>query len=302
MSINILKQRAHLLKSIREFFYARNFLEVETPLLDVTTNPDPFVPPIQVPQYGYLQTSPEFHMKRLLANNSGSIFQICKAFRHEERGSFHQPEFTMLEWYHVGFNHWQLMDEVSDLLKQVLSVKTVEKLSYQACFEQHLKINPHTCSTQDLIQLAKQKNIHITGLDQNDKDAWLNLLLAECIEPNLGKTSPVCLYDYPASQAALAKIRHDEYPLAERFEVYYRGLELANGFNELTDANEQRQRFTNDNAKRIKLGLEPLPIDELFLDALNAGLPDCAGIALGIDRLLMLLLDLNHIKDLIYTA
>lgn len=306
-TIDTLRQRAAMLRTIRTFFHKRNILEVETPTLAQATITDPHLHSLQTDitypgtataQRYYLQTSPEFHMKRLLAAGSGPIFQLCKAFRNDEAGCLHNPEFTMLEWYRPGFNHHQLMDEMDELLQLVLQCSSAQRITYRDLFQQYLAIDIATATLTDLKKLAKQQLGTIT-FDDDNKDTWLNLLMSHCVEPQLGQQQPCFVYDYPATQSALAKIRDDDYPVAERFEVYVDGLELANGFHELTDANEQRQRFEQDNKQRQLQQLPTQPIDDYFLQALEAGLPDCAGVALGIDRLLMLHGQYNNLADVI---
>lgn len=307
-SLNILKQRADLINKIRHFFAERDVLEVETPLLSPASNTDLHINSMQThftpageqatDHSLYLQTSPEFAMKRLLAAYAKPIYQISKAFRNGEVGRFHNPEFTMLEWYRPGFDHHQLMKEVDQLLQIILNTPPAEKCSYQTVFEKHLGINPHKATVSSLKQLAKKHHITINHMDDN-KDNWLNLLLTHCIEPHIGQKKPSFIYDYPASQAALAKIRNDSPPVAERFEVYINGIELANGFHELTDAKEQLQRFQQDLTARKKLGYPPINYDKHLLKALEHGLPDCAGVALGLDRLIMLAIGAKHISEVI---
>lgn len=316
--------RAQLLKQIREFFYSRDILEVETPLLCQTASLDPFIQAIPVHlatnlenSHYFLQTSPEFAMKRLLAAGSGSIFQLCKAFRDNELGRYHNPEFTMLEWYHLGIDHFQLMDEIDDLLSMTLDTPKSIRMSYQALFEKYLDVNPHTASIFILKQCAKDKGIHLLseqGEEYNQKgekpeikenkqerDTWLNLLMSHFIEPMLGFEIPVMVYDYPESQAALAKKRaiSEKISVAERFEVYICGIELANGYHELTDSKQQKVRFEEDINIRSRLGLQNIPLDMRLISALNAGLPYCSGVALGFDRLLMLKLKKEKISDVL---
>ena len=303
--------RAEILKKIRTFFDERGILEVETPLLSKSTITDPNLHSIEAfyTEPGsktntklYLQTSPEFAMKRLLAAGSGSIYQICKAFRNEECGKFHNPEFTMLEWYHVGFNHHDLMDEMDSFLNWTINADKAERLSYLNVFQKFLNINPHTASLDNLKNCAVKNNLELSSSleKEQDRDVWLNLLLTNLIEPYLGNNNqPTFIYDYPATQAALAQIRNDDIKIAERFEVYINGIEIANGFHELKNANEQRLRFEKDLETRKKLGLPTVPIDENLLTALEYGLPDCAGVALGIDRLLMIALNANSINEVI---
>ena len=299
ISIKNLQFRAQLIKRLRHFFETRGVLEVETPLLYHTSVPDPTIDSfcLELPRKRYfLQTSPEFAMKRLLAAGAGPMYQLCKAFRQEESGRFHNPEFTMLEWYRPGFNHHDLMTEMDAFLQDMLGVLPCDKISYQALFEKHCDVNPHEANSEMLACIAKQHQIDYRGAA--DKDTWLHLLLTHVIEPHLGFEKPVMIYDFPVTQAALSNIHHER---AERFEVYYRGIELANGFHELLDADVQRARFEKDNATRIALGKSPLPIDEFLLGALEAGLPPCAGVALGFDRLVMLALGCNYIQDILFS-
>lgn len=294
--LEILQQRSQLIQQIRQFFYDRGVLEVETPLMCHTSVTDPFIESIPAlfkahpnspHETYYLQTSPEYAMKRLLAAGSGPIYQISKAFRQEEVGRLHNPEFTMLEWYRPGFDHHQLMKEVDELLQLILQTPPSLKRTYAELFMQYLGINPHDVSITALIDCAKQHEIEL-GSDIADKDTWLNLLMTHCIEPQLGRDKPCFIYDFPASQASLSRIQATNPPVASRFEVYYHGMELANGFHELLDANEQRLRFEKNVAERKGKGLTAMHIDEYLLHALQFGLPDCAGVALGIDRLIML--------------
>jgi len=290
-----LRRRAALLARIREFFAARGVLEVETPLLAAATVTDLHLDSIRCrletpggERRFYLQTSPEFAMKRLLAAGSGPIFQICKAFRNGEIGRCHNPEFTILEWYRPHFDHHALMDEMDALLETVLGVGAAERVSYGELFERHLGVDPHRDPVFRLERAAARHGLAVDGLAGADRDSWLQLLASHLIEPRLGDPRPTFVFDYPASQAALARIRGGDPPVAERFEVFVAGVELANGFHELTDAREQRQRFENDLAQRRARGREAVPIDERLLAALHSGMPDCAGVALGVDRLAML--------------
>jgi lysyl-tRNA synthetase class 2 len=298
-AISTLQLRAKIYQQIRQFFAEKNVLEVETPLMShaavtdphlasVTTNYQVLGNPASTTMY--LHTSPEYGMKRLLAAGSGCIYQICKVFRNGEVGRYHNPEFTMLEWYRLGFNHHQLMDEMDELLQHILRCGKAERLSYQQAFLQYLSIDPLTASAAELRDCAHQHNIQdIAGTDINDKDLWLQLLMSDVVEPQLGKQAPTFIYDFPASQAALAQVNHQgPHPVAERFEVYMHGIELANGFHELADAKEQQRRFEADLIKREQLGYPQPPMDKNLLSALAHGFPDCAGVALGIDRLIML--------------
>ena len=300
--------RARLLQRIRAFFQARDVLEVETPLLSRAAATDPHIESflVQDPLGGtprYLHTSPEFAMKRLLAAGSGSIYQVCKVFRRGEAGRRHNPEFSMLEWYRPGFNHLQLMAEVDDLLRELLDgyivLADTSRLTYREAFQCYAGFDPLMVSIPELQATVRQRGIDITGLDQQQKDPWLDLLMTHVVEPALPQDGPVFIYDYPASQAALARIRQESPPVAERFELYLGDMELANGFHELTDAAEQRQRFTVDLASREASRLACVPMDERFLAALESGLPACAGVALGIDRLVMLAAGVKSISEVI---
>jgi len=248
----------------------------------------------------YLQTSPEFFMKRLLVAGSGSIYQIASVFRQAESGRFHNPEFSLLEWYRVGYDYQQLMDDVI-LLIQAVSEKPVivEKISYKQVFAR-LKINPHVCEAAQLEAVAQQAGISLQSAKPMAKNDWLDVLMSHVIEPSLDKSKLTFVYDYPASQASLAHVRETaEYPVAERFELYWGGVELANGYTELQDYREQRKRFELDNQQRARSAKNTMPLDEAFLGALERGLPFCSGVALGLDRLLMILTEADSIDEVI---
>ncbi len=297
-----LRLRAEWLTQVRAFFAARGVLEVETPALSAAALPDPHLHSFSVRYCGpgwpagqtlYLHTSPEFAMKRLLAAGSGCIYQLARVFRDGEAGRRHNPEFSLLEWYRVGFDHHALMAEVAELvtmlLKGRLSLEIPEHWTYRDLFQHHLDLNPHQATVAQLRACAQCHGVSIPPqMPADGVDPWLDLLLTHCIEPTLGQGRLTFLYDYPASQAALARLRPTLPPVGARFELYLHGVELANGFHELCDAVEQRRRFTAENTARQTLGLPVLPVDEHLLAALAAGLPECAGVALGFDRLLML--------------
>jgi lysyl-tRNA synthetase class 2 len=302
-SFDALRVRAETLASIRGFFSDRAVLEVETPALSAAAATDVHIHSLSCrPDLGdgrplFLQTSPEYAMKRLLAAGSGPIFQICRAFRDGEAGRRHNPEFTMLEWYRPGWDHHRLMDEVDELLAAVLGTPRSERLSYAEAFQRHAGVDPHRAPDAELAaRVAKLEPPDPAGLDRDD---LLNLLLSHVVEPRIGLDRPTFLYDFPASQAALARVRPADPPVAERFEVFVNGTELANGFHELADAAEQRRRFEHDVAERRRRGLPVVPLDDRLLAALEAGLPDCAGVALGIDRLIMLRLGTRDIAETI---
>ncbi len=289
-AIDMLRRRAELLATLREFFAQRDVLEVETPQLSNNAVTDVHLKSFTVSsgqQPLYLQTSPEYAMKRLLASGSGSIYQICKCYRDEEQSRQHNPEFTMLEWYRVGFTLEQLMDEVEALVTPLLGATDIPRFSYSELFLQHLAIDPHEIDSEALQSLAHEK-VSIRGDELNDTD-YLQLLMSHVIEPLL--PCQCFVYNYPASQAALATIEENAegVSVARRFELYCSGMELANGYAELADAEEQRSRFRQDQERRLELGLESVAEDKRLLQALEHGLPQCAGVALGIDRLLMVL-------------
>lgn len=270
---------------------------METPLLCHGTVSDVYlsalscglrIPGEAQPRKVYLQTSPEFAMKRLLVAGSGDIYQICKAFRNDEAGRLHNPEFTILEWYRLGFDHHRLMDEVDELLEALLDSPRASRRSYCETFVEHAGIDPLTASDAELRDRTIELVEKPPQLELHDRDGWLNLLHTAAVEPHLGIGRPEFVFDYPVSQAALARVNPDDPRVAERFEVYVDGIELANGYHELADPVEHRRRFEADCRRREILGLPEPPLDERFLKALENGLPRCAGIALGIDRLIML--------------
>lgn len=305
-SITQLKQRARIIAQIRDFFAQREVMEVDTPAMSHATVTDihlhTFDTEFVGPEYTngqtlYLMTSPEFHMKRLLAAGSGCIYQINKAFRNEENGRYHNPEFTMLEWYRVGFDHHALMNEMDELLQQVLNSAPAERMTYQQAFLSVLGVCPLEASMDELKQVAVTLGLADIALPEQDRDTLLQLLFSVGVEVKIGQNAPAFVYDFPASQAALAKINPADPRVADRFEVYFKGIELANGFHELDNPQEQLTRFEQDNQKRLEMGLKPQPIDHHLIAALEAGLPKCAGVALGIDRLIMLALGCSHIDE-----
>ncbi|MEE4271974.1 MAG: EF-P lysine aminoacylase EpmA [Thermoanaerobaculales bacterium] len=365
-----LRKRAEVLAAVRAFFARRDVLEVETPLLAAAPVTDLHLHAMSCRYRGpghdggrklWLQTSPEFAMKRLLAAGSGPIYQLCKAFRDGEAGSRHNPEFTILEWYRPGWDHHRLMDEVAELLHTVLGERRVglaapvsmptgavgaavdpvpvpdeavsepgsvavaddrgrfrfrgsgsgsdsgsgsgsgsgsERITYRGAMHHHIGIDPVTASLAEIADAARE---HIDSPPDlgNDRDGWLDLLMSHIVEPKLGRGRPTFVIDYPASQAALARIRPGDPPVAERFEVYVEGVELANGYHELAEPAEQRRRFGADLAARRDAGLPEVPIDERLLAALEHGMPDCAGVALGVDRLVMLAAGAERIDEVI---
>ena len=297
-SLDTLKARSQLNAYIREFFIQRDVMEVETPVMSMASVSDANLKAV-VAQCGgeprYLQTSPEYPMKRLLAAGSGDIYQICKTFRDEEQGSRHNPEFTMLEYYRLGFDLKTLMDEVAQLVGDYLNIQNRNDFEYQNAMLRFAKVDPFMASDSELRAMLTQ----YVGEDlELSRDECLDLIMSYLVEPNLPKNSLVLIYHYPASQAALAKTSKDYQGnnIAKRFELYVNGLELANGYDELTDVAEQKSRFESEKQKSSS---NDTPQDELFLKALEAGLPECSGVALGLDRILMLKQTAKKISDVL---
>lgn len=307
--LEVLRARAQMLAQVRAFFAAREVLEVETPALCNAGVTDPhlanpvttcLLPGDHEPRRLYLQTSPEYAMKRLLAAGSGAIYQIGKAFRGDEAGRYHNPEFTLVEWYRPGLDYADIMAETAALLEAVTGrLAAVERVSYAEAFRRHAGVDPLRAPLQDIVDRASSAGIHIDDAERLGRDEWLDLLLSHLVAPRLGRDGPAFLTEFPASQAALARVVPGEPPVAERFEVFIDGIEIANGFHELTDAAEQRRRFAEDNRRRDRAGLPRMPIDERLLAALQAGLPECSGVALGFDRLVMIALGLPTLREAI---
>ncbi|MCC6125041.1 MAG: EF-P lysine aminoacylase GenX [Pirellulales bacterium] len=298
-----LQLRAELLRRLRSFFFDRGFLEVETPILSADTVVDRHLDPFGVeitsvslpsplsplPQIHYLQTSPEFGMKRLLAAGAKAIYQVSKVFRRDEVGPLHNPEFTMVEWYRAGDGMSEGMQLTSDLCEALLARGPAERIGYREAFSKHVGIDPLAAETKTIIETVRRLDIaYPESLPEKDRDGWLDLLLVEKIQPHLGKERPTIVYDFPAGQAALSVIRPENPPVAERFELYVEGIELANGYHELLDVEELRRRNKTANAQRMADGKPPLPEESRLLEAMQAGLPPCTGVALGFDRLVML--------------
>lgn len=301
------KDRATVIHNIRAFFIQRNVVEVETPCLSKFSVTDPFLDafethdfPIEDKSKLYLQTSPEYAMKRLLCSGYQSIFQLCKSFRFEASGSHHNHEFTMLEWYRLGFDMFDLIDEVDSLLNHILGTAQAERISYKSLFESHVGVDPLNADLVTLKHILLRHGIEGDWINkESDKDILLQVILSEIIEPKIGKEKPIFIYHYPASQSSLAQLNKQKAEVADRFECYFKGIELANGFKELQDAKQQKARFDKDNEKRTSNGIETVAIDNRFISALESGLPDCSGVALGVDRLVMLALGKSTIKDVI---
>ncbi|MBR9871571.1 MAG: EF-P lysine aminoacylase GenX [Gammaproteobacteria bacterium] len=300
-----LKSRAQQLAYVRGFFCERDVLEVETPVLgrhgvtDLNLDGIPAEVKAAGVQGGWLQTSPEYPMKRLLAAGSGCIYQIARVFRNGERGRRHNPEFSMLEWYRVGMDDQALMAEVSDLVCGWLGCERPDQVSYRQAVMASAGFDPMEISDTDLKQYCEQwlEAEQLADLSRND---CLDLVMSFAVEPTLGLERPVFITRYPAAQAALARVsREHGHPVAHRFELYINGLELCNGYWELTDPDEQRLRFDADNQQRKAAGKPEMAVDEAFMAALNAGLPDCSGVALGLDRLLMLKVGAKAIEEVL---
>jgi lysyl-tRNA synthetase class 2 len=307
-SWSTLQLRAELLARTRRFFAERGFLEVETPLLSADVVVDRYLEPLAVtlptdprrPAEGramWLQTSPEFAMKRLLAGGAEAIYQITRAFRAGEAGPLHNPEFTIVEWYRRGDSMADGMQLLSDLAEELLQLGPAERISYANAFETHAGVDAHRATLEQLRDVAERRGIRASeSFAGADRDNWLNLLLAELVEPNLGRERPTILFHYPASHAALARVDGNP-PVAERFELYVRGIELANGYHELTDAETLRTRNREANRMRAAEGKPPLPEESRLLAAMEHGLPECTGVALGFDRVVMLAAGAPSLRD-----
>ncbi len=307
-SRDLLRLRAQMLARIRVFFAERNVMEVETPLLSASTVTDPHLaslstrcrPPARdSEQRVYLQTSPEFAMKRLLAAGSGPIFQICKAFRDGEAGRWHNPEFTLLEWYRPGYDHLRLMDEVEELVGGLLRRPTARRMTYAEVFKTCVGADPFAAGERALARLAVDLGLSAESAAKLDRAGCLDFVFSAGVQPALRELGCVLIRDFPASQAALARVSPHDRRVAERFEMLVDGIELANGYHELSDAGEQRSRFLRDLATRKRLGATEPPLDERLLAALEHGLPKCAGVAVGVDRLLMLAAGVTDIRQVL---
>jgi len=304
-SIEALQVRARLYAMIRRFFSERGVLEVETPILSTAGNTDPNIESFRLhfSRAGeiqrWLRTSPEFALKRLVAAGIGSCYELGRVFRNGELGRMHNPEFSMLEWYRVGWTHHQLMDECAELVKEALRLAgrsaSVRETSFRHLYQEHLGLDPLTASEAELRAPLAVFDIRADGLSRDD---WLDLLMTHLIQPSFPDNRILLIYDYPKSQAALARIRQGDVPVAERFELFLGPIELANGYHELNDPIEQRERFDRDLSQRRKRNTALPPVDERLLAALPT-LPDCAGVALGVDRLLAAMLGSDQIADAI---
>jgi len=308
-SLEAIRLRARLNAYMREFFALRDVLEVETPVLSVAGNTDPNISSFNLqfsgrtdgaPRTRWLRTSPEFALKRLLSAGLGDCYELGRVFRDGEAGGRHNPEFTMLEWYRVGWDHQRLIDEVAGLVSGAVALvgrsATLRRIAWRDLYRERLGIDPVSASDESLQHALGDVRIDPDGLTRDD---WLDLLLTHRLQPSFADDEMLAVYDYPTSQAALARIRPGDPSVAERFELYLGALELANGYHELTDPAEQRARFNKDLERRLDRGAPTPPIDEHLLAALQSGLPDCAGVALGVDRLLMAMLGASTIDAVI---
>lgn len=300
----ILRDRGFMLSQARDFFKSRQVCEVDCPLLSLSASIDAHIDLIPAQPFGetrHLHSSPEYGMKRLLAEGMGDIFQLSHVFRNGEMGTKHNPEFTMCEWYRLNISFDTMIQETLAFIQLFLGVIPNTTLSYREAFQRFANIDYIKASSQDLLNYIRDENIeHYSNIEEESKDDLLNLILAHRIEPNLGTEGLCVLTYYPATQAALAQTydRNGEM-VGERFEIYYRGIELANGYHELADPIEQRKRLEEANKARIHMGKNPLPLDENFLQALKVGLPDCCGVAVGFDRLMMLRHNQDNISKVI---
>lgn len=311
-SLEMLKIKARLLSKLRAFFADKDIIEVQTPIISQAGNTEPTIESFIIQEHensnhtiqpSFLNTSPEFAMKRLLAAGMGSIYQVTPAFRQDEQGKKHNPEFTLLEWYRIDFDHHALMGEVNSLIrfvaKEFLKLERSEFFSYQDAMIKYADVDPFNATIEELKAATVKAGVDVIGMDDVNCDTWLDLLMSHVVEKNLPLNCPVFIYDYPASQAALAKIRKGSPDVAERFELYINGMELANGFHELSNAKEQSERFHHDQDYRKEHGLQGIPMDHHLIAALNHGLPDCAGVAIGLERLLMVLTGADHIEKVL---
>ena len=296
-AIDNLRSRAELVARIRHFFDQRGVIEVSTPCMTASGVTDVNIDSIELSHGGFLRTSPEYWHKRLLAAGFGDLYELGPVFRAGEAGRFHQPEFTLLEWYRVGWSWQRLADEVVTLIQHCLhddqGMRPIHQRSWNECFQDNLGIDALSASRSELEKLA------IDAPPGCSHDMLLDYLFATRIQPVFEENGITIIHDYPATQAALARLNPDNPAVAERFEVFVGSLELANGYGELCDAGEQLERFRADNQKRKALGRRPMPIDSNFIDALQQGLPQCAGVALGVDRLIMAALNAADMTEVI---
>lgn len=302
--IPILKDRGQMLAKVRAFFAERNVCEVDCPILSASASVDTNIDLIHSSSQGktyYLHSSPEYGMKRLLSEGIGDIYQLSHVFRDGEHGVKHNPEFTMAEWYRIGMSFPEMIQETVDFVRLFVGNLPTSTISYREAFQRYAGIDYLKISNEELLNYLHKQNIPVyPKVIEEGRNALLNLILGTVIEPHLGKGELCALAYYPSSQAALAQIRKQgDEEVCERFEVYYQGIELSNGYHELADPIEQRSRLIEENNERIKLGKKALPMDENFIKALEKGIPDCCGVAVGFDRLMMLRHKTPRISDVI---
>lgn len=309
-TIDTLKYRARVLHDVRLFMAERDIMEVDTPALSRYTVTEPNIASFETELDGndiakrrklYLQSSPEYYMKRLLAADSGPIYQLGKVYRNNELGRLHSPEFTMLEWYEPGLDHHGLIQVVDQLLRSVCGLADGVSLSYRELFGRYLGIDPHIIAVNELAQTARahQKSIDLTA-DESNRSQWLDFVFSELVLPELCGNRAYHIYDFPLCQAMLAKTRDEgSYQVAERFETVINGIELTNGFHELTDPEQQKRRFEQDQAIRHQNGQKVYDIDQRLIEAMQAGLPPCSGVSIGIDRLLMVMTGANELSEVL---
>lgn len=306
---DVLRLRADFNRLVREFFHDRGVLEVETPVMSLAGNTEPNIASFSLefsgrtdgaPRTRWLRTSPEFALKRLLAAGIGDCYELGRVFRDGEAGGRHNPEFTMLEWYRVGWDHLRLLDETVALVRAALALVGRDAapvaITFRDLYWQRLQLDPLTAGIDSLRNALGDVRIDPEGLTRDD---WLDLLMTHRLQPLFGPDTLLAVHDWPASQAALARVRDGDPPVAERFELYLGSLEIANGYHELCDVAEQRMRFARDATVRAQRGLPAIPVDDALLAALAHGMPACAGVAVGVDRLLMALLGTERIADVL---
>ena len=307
-SIEILQKRAEIIRKIRTFFDEAKFIEVQTPLLSSESIIDQYIDPVAVNSSSlqlpdalstkqlYLQTSPEFAMKRILAAGAEAIYQICPAVRSGESGAMHNPEFTMLEWYRIGDTFADGIRLLRELVSSVVTEAPCVEQTYQSAFIEHAGFDPLSVTVPRLEQHAQHLGIQYVGSPIVHRDDWLNMIFDQSVAPSLGQAGPLVLTHYPITQAALAQVCEEDPRTCERFELFIRGIELANGYGELLDAEELRLRCDATNEKRTMIGKDALPVPQQLLQAMAHGLPRCSGCALGVDRLVCLMLDKHDIR------
>ncbi|UPT14373.1 elongation factor P--(R)-beta-lysine ligase [Buchnera aphidicola] len=309
-SIKDLIKRAEIINNIRLFFLEKKILEVETPLLSQSTVTDINLTPFETNYFFsedntnklklWLITSPEYHMKRLLAAKSGPIYQICRSFRNKEHGKHHNPEFTMLEWYQISYSMKEFIDQIDLFFQKILKSKQSKKISYQEVFIKYLNIDPFSTNVAELYKISKKFNLQHLTCSEKNLHILIEILFTLVVEPLLGQENqPIFIYHFPIEQASLAAKNHKDNRFAERFEIFFKGMEIGNGFYELTNYLENKKRLINDNKSRKKMNLPIRKIDDNFLNAIKHGLPVCSGVAIGIDRLIMIALKKKSIDEVI---